>query len=145
MFKAMFILGVNGIERIFYSPDGRSIVKGESKSIWFVTNEDVSNSIETLKSYYIDIAKPYFSRFTTLEAFDDFINNPPFEYSPAFVGCYTDERCMKGLIVAKLVNNPNYNSLVATYNELIKRTESNESINNYNKVKEYLANNLLTI
>jgi hypothetical protein len=79
-----------------------------------------------------------------LEAFDDFINNPPFEYSPAYVGSNTNERCMKGLIVAKLVNNPDYEKLVVIYDELIKKTLSDvqpDSIINYNKVKEYLERN----
>lgn len=130
--------GEEHIERIYYSPDGREIVKGDGLGIWLVNDEDVYNSTETLKTYYYKIAKPYFNKFTTLEAIDDFINNPPFEYSPAYVGAFLDDRCMKGLIAAKLVNNPNYKQLVGIYDELIKETESEESINNYRKVKSFL-------
>ena len=132
------------LERLYYSPDGRKNGKGENLGIWLANNEDIYPTIETLKNYYHQIAKPYFDRFKTLEAFDDFINNPPFEYSPAYVGTYTNERCMKGLIVAKLVNNSDYEKLEAIYDELIKRTLSDvqpDSIINYNKVKEYLAHN----
>lgn len=146
------ILGVNDdltfyqdmIERIYYTPDGRKIVKGEDLGIWLTQNDDLSKSIEILETYYEKVAKSYFSTFTTIEAFDSFMNNPPFEYSPAYVGSNTNERCMKGLIVAKLVNNPNYNQLVGIYDELIKKTVSDvqpDSEVNYNKVKEYLANN----
>lgn len=130
--------GEEHIERIYYSPDGREIVKGDGLGIWLVNDEDVYNSTETLKTYYYKIAKPYFNKFTTLEAIDDFINNPPFEYSPAYVGAFLDDRCMKGLIAAKLVNNPNFKQLVGIYDELIKETESEESINNYRKVKSFL-------
>jgi hypothetical protein len=51
---------------------------------------------------------------------------------------------MKGLIVAKLVNNPNYEKLVDIYDELIKKTLSDvqpDSVINYNKVKDYLEQN----
>ena len=132
------------IERLYYSSDGRKNGKGDDLTIDIVNDEGIYTTIETLKHYYHQIAKPYFGRFKTLEAFDDFINNPPFEYSPAYVGCNTNERCMKGLIVAKLVNNSNYEKLTAIYDELIKGTLSDvqpDSITNYNKVKEYLADN----
>ena len=48
---------------------------------------------------------------------------------------------MKGLIVARLVNNPSYENLVTTYDEAIKETMNTESIENYYKVKEYLMYN----
>jgi len=129
------------LERIYYSPDGRKVVKGPSLGIWMVSDEDIYTKLQVLKTYYTEIAKPYFASFTTLEAIDDYMNNPPFEYSPAYVGANTNERCMKGLIVAKLVNNPKYEHLVTIYDELIKKTLSEvqpDSIINYNKVKEYL-------
>jgi hypothetical protein len=135
-------LNQNMIERIYYSPDGRTVVKGDSMAIWLTRNEDLYNVIDILKIYYNSIAKPYFEQFSTLEDIDNFINNPPFDYSPAYVGSNTDERCMKGLIVAKLVNNPNYERLVAIYDEINKKTLSEvnpDSITNYNKVKEYLG------
>lgn len=132
------------LERILYSPDGRQNGKGNSLTISIVSDDDIFPAIEGLKNYYIEIAKPYFGRFITLETFDNFINSPPFEYSPAYVGTNTNERCMKGLITAKLVNSSNYNNLITIYDELIKKTLSDvqpNSVMNYNKVKEYLAHN----
>jgi len=132
------------LERIFYSPDGRQNGKGNSLTISMVSDDDIFPAIKGLKNYYLEIAKPYFGRFITLEAFDNFINSPPFEYSPAYVGTNTNERCMKGLITAKLVNSSNYNNLITIYDELIKKTLSDvqpDSVMNYNKVKEYLAHN----
>ncbi len=133
------------LERIYYSPDGRQNGKGESLTISMATDDDIQPAIETLKNYYKYIAKPYFDRFNTLKDFDSFINSPPFEYSPAYVGINTNERCMKGLITAKLVDNPNYKHLIAIYDELIKKTLSDvqpDSIKNYNKVKDYLEHNV---
>jgi hypothetical protein len=126
--------------RIYKSPDGRKIVNGDLV-IWLRQDEDVEAAIETLEWYYNDIAKPYFERYNTLEAIDDIINNPPFEHCPAHVGGNFDERCMKGLIVARLVDNPNYEKLAAIYDEAIKETMNTVSIENYHKVREYLMYN----
>jgi hypothetical protein len=48
---------------------------------------------------------------------------------------------MKGLIVARLVNNQNYEKLVAIYDEEIKGTMNTNFIENYHKVREYLKYN----
>ncbi len=130
----------NDIGRIYKSPDGREIVNGDL-SIWIRQDEDVKAAIESLEWYYTDIAKPYFKRYQTLESIDDIINNAPFDHCPANVGGNFDERCMKGLIAARLVNNPVYEKLVAIYDEAIKQTMNNESIENYYKVKDYLMYN----
>ena len=131
---------VRDIARIYKSPDGRQIVNG-NLAILLIYNEDIEAAIETLEGYYKNIAKPYFERYNSLEEIDDIMNNPPFEHSPAHVGGMLDDRCMKGLIVARLVNNPKYHDLVAIYDEKIKGTMSAESIENYYKVREYLNYN----
>ena len=79
--------------------------------------------------------------YDNLEALDDIINKPPFDHCPAHVGGNFDERCMKGLIVARLVSNANYENLLMTYDQEIKRTMNSESIDNYHKVREYLSYN----
>ena len=71
----------------------------------------------------------------------DIINNPPFNHCPAYVGGNFDNRCMKGLIVARLADNPKYNELVEIYDEAIKETMNEMSIENYYKVREYLMYN----
>lgn len=130
----------NEIGRIYKSPDGREIINGDLH-ILLMQNEDIIAAIETLEAYYENIAKPYYESYKSLEAIDDIINNPPFEHCPAHVGGRFDNRCMKGLIVARLVDNPNYEHLVATYDEVIKGTMNTESIENYYKVREYLKYN----
>jgi hypothetical protein len=131
------------IERICYSPDGREIVNGPDLTIALIEDEDVFNATKTLETYYDEIAKPYFCTFRDIKSMDNFINNPPFEYIPAYVGGLLEERCLKGLIIAKLVHNPNYERLVEKYDELIKRTKSDDAVQNYNKLKLYLKNNLI--
>lgn len=130
----------NNIGRIYKSPDGREVVNGDL-SIWIRQDEDVEAAVESLEWYYTDIAKPYFKRYQTLKSIDDIINNAPFDYCPANVGGNFDDRCMKGLIAARLVNNPDYEKLVAIYDKAIKQTMNSESIENYYKVKDYLMYN----
>lgn len=128
------------IGRIYKSPDGRVVVNGDM-TIWLRQDEDVESAIETLYWYYNDIAKPYFERYNTLDAIDDIINKPPFDHCPAHVGGNFDERCMKGLIVARLVDSPIYDQLVAIYDAVIKETANLMSIEYYHKVREYLIYN----
>lgn len=125
------------IGRIYKSPDGREVINGDLP-IWLREDEDVEAAIESLKWYYSDIARPYFGRFNSLEEIDDIINNPPFNHCPAYVGGLFSNRCMKGLIVARLVDNPNYEQLVSIYDEAIRETMNEEFIVNYYKVREYL-------
>ncbi len=128
------------IERIYKSPDGRQVING-NLSIWIREDKDVEAAIESLQWYYQDIAKPYFERYQTLESIDDIINNPPFDHTPAHVGGMFFERCIKGLIVARLVNNPKYDELISIYDEEIKGTVNEEFIEAYNKAKEFLRYN----
>ena len=122
---------------IYSSSDGRKVTN-DSLHLLLEKDEDIPEVVNTLKKYYELIAKPYFEKYSTLEAIDDIMNNPPFEHNPAHVGGTFANRYMKGLIVAKLVDNLNYENLVSTYNEAIKRTMNEESIEAYHKVREYL-------
>lgn len=130
----------NTINRIYASPDGREVINGNlSINIYF--DEDVEAAVESLENYYTTIAKPYFEKYNDLKSIDDIVNNPPFENNPAHVGGSSTNRYIKGLIVARLVDNPNYEQLVATYDEAIKGTMNAESIENYHKIREHLMYN----
>jgi hypothetical protein len=130
----------NTIERISKSPDGREVING-NMAILLIQDADISTAADTLKRYYDEIAKPYFDLYQTLSSIDDIVNNPPFDFCPAHVGGNFDDRCIKGLIVARLVDNLNYDRLVAIYDEKIKETRDSNSIENYYKVKDYLMHN----
>jgi hypothetical protein len=130
----------DSISVIYNSPDGRKIVRN-SMEILLLQNEDIESAVETIGQYYIDIAIPYFDKYIDIDSLDDIFNKPPFEYTPADVGGMTDDRCMRGLIIARLSNNPNYQELLTTYDQTIKRTMNQQSIDDYNKVKDYLNHN----
>lgn len=127
----------NTIERISKSPDGREIINGNMEILLF-QDEDIDSAVETLNGYYHSIAKPYYEKYESLANLNGIINNPPYDFCPAHVGGNFDDRCIKGLIIAKLLNVPEFNHLVTIYDEAIKETMNDESIENYYKVREYL-------
>ena len=130
----------NTIDRIYASPDGIEIRNGNlTINIYF--DEDVEAAIESLEKYYYTIAKHYFEKYQDLKAIDNIINNPPFDHNPADVGGMFTDRCIKGLIIARLVNNPNYEQLAVTYDESIKGTMDAKLIGDYFKAREYLMYN----
>ena len=124
------------IDRIYGSPDGRG--GNKDLSIWIYEDNQLDEAMRKLLSYYTDIALPYFNRYHSLQKIDDIINNPPFDHNPAHVGGAFDNRCMKGLIVAKMVGSPEFDKLVKVYDEEIKGTLDEESIQNYYVVRDYL-------
>ena len=130
----------NEIGRIYSSPDGRQVVNGDLH-ILMIQDEDIEAAVETLGGYYNNIANPYFHKYNNLAAIDNIINNPPFEHCPAYVGGRFADRCMKGLIVARLVSNPLYEKLVLIYDEAIRQTMNEASIADYCKVRDYLMYN----
>lgn len=128
------------VGRVKLSPDGRKIVNG-GLGIILSFEGDVDAAIESLLDYYKTIAKPYFIKYNSLLALDDIINNEPFEHCPAHVGGMFYERCIKGLIVAKLIRNPRYDELERIYNVAIKETFNESFITDYHNVREYLRTN----
>jgi hypothetical protein len=133
----------NEIGVIYNSPNGKEIIN-RSMPILIIQDQDVEAAVETLQGYYNKIGKTYFDKYSSLLAMDNIINNAPFDYNPAHVGGGFDDRCMKGLIIARLVDNPNYDELIKAYDKEIKETPLH-SINNYEKVREYLTYNNLTV
>ncbi|MBV4360369.1 hypothetical protein [Pinibacter aurantiacus] len=130
----------NSIERICKSSDGKEIAN-TSMAIVLTIPEDIAAAVESLLMFYNEIAKKYYERYQSLLEVDEIINTAPFSHCPAHVGGNFDERCMKGLIVARLVHSEKYEELVQVYDEAIKETMNNESIDNYYKVREYLSYN----
>ncbi|MDX1954843.1 MAG: hypothetical protein SFU20_04865 [Chitinophagaceae bacterium] len=135
------------IATIKFSPDGKKVIN-QTLAIIILFEEDIAAAIETLYHYYVEIAKPFFDRYNSLESIDDIINSEPYDSIPAHVCANYDGRCMKGLIVAKLVNNPRYNELVVIYNDEMRETFIDfrqEAIENYCKVRDYLNDNELIL
>jgi hypothetical protein len=128
------------IGRIRFSPDGREVVN-MSLSFILLFEKDISAAIETLYQYYLDIAKPFYTRYNSIETIDAIFNKEPFDIVPAHVHGTFDSRAMKGLILAKLVKNPRYGELIAIYNKQmpeIFKDFRQEAVENYYLVRDYL-------
>jgi hypothetical protein len=130
----------NTLGVIYNTSDGKQ-VKHNLMEILLLEEADIDAAAETIEKLYESIMKRYFKKYENLESINNIMNNPPFDYNPANVGGMFDERCMRGLIIAKLINNPKYDQLVEKYDEAIKETMNQESIDNYNEVKNYLVYN----
>lgn len=63
---------------------------------------------------------------------------PPFDEMPVFVQRTLADRCMKGLIIAKLTNRGNYNDLVTTFDKLIKLQDTPGILEQYETTKTFL-------
>lgn len=138
-----FTLG-GDIAVIKFCPDGRKVIN-QTLSIIVLFEEDIDAAVEALYQYYTEVGNPFFKRYNNLEAIDDIFNNEPYDCLPGHVSGNYDSRCMKGLIVAKLVNNLRYEELVAIYDEGMNETFKDfrqDAIGNYNRVKEYLKDDL---
>jgi hypothetical protein len=133
----------NSIGIIYNSPDGKKVVRNLLE-VLLIENADIESAVESIEGYYERTVIPFFNKYNSLETLNEIFNNPPFEYNPAHVGGMFDGRCMRGLIIGRLVNNINFEKLVATYDEAIMKTMNQKSINDYNKVKEYLMYNRIT-
>lgn len=139
--RHQFTLG-GDIATIKFSPDGKEVVN-QTLSIIVLFEKDIDAAVESLYHYYSSIAKPFFDKYITLKSINDIINDEPYNHIPAHFAGNFDDRCMKGLIVAKLLKSPYYDELVAIYDEEMKETFKDfrqEAIEDYNRVKSFLRN-----
>ena len=73
------------------------------------TEEDIKEWGKIVRKFYEEYAVPFFEKYNTVDAIDKLLNENPTEKV-----IYLDDlgwRIIKGLIAAKLNNNPNYNKL----------------------------------
>jgi len=134
-----FTLG-GDIGKLQFSHNGKEPIH-RSLSIIILFEEDISAAADSLYLYYSSIAKPFFDHYNNVEKFDDIFNSEPHDNVPAYVVGNYDTRCMKGLIVAKMVNTPKYNELVLIYDQEMRTTFQNvrqEAIASYEAVKTFL-------
>lgn len=82
-------------------------------------DHDVNRAVSEAEGIFMTGALPFFDRFRTLDDVNMLLNGEPESPSPFRVAEY--ERCCRGLIVAKLVQTPNIQDLLATYSDRMKR------------------------
>jgi hypothetical protein len=93
--------------------------------------EDIEKVVYSLEKEFTEIVLPYFESNSNLIAIDKLINTNIEENN---VNCHMRFKCFSGLIVAKLIQNPNYENLKSTYSKQIKLVDSGFHVENYNKL-----------
>lgn len=93
---------------------------------------------DVLIPYFEEHIIPFFRLFETLENVDKVLNSNPSEESE-YINNYP-KRAQIGLIVAKLVNNANFNELSEAYLSVLEKEDVSET---YIHVMNYLKNNTI--
>lgn len=136
---------VSDIEQKFQSesvtigaPIGEVIGEGARSCSFVVDNlEEAASTSEKIDATFKDIALPYFERFSTLEAIDEDINQSPLERAINRGGLVW-HRCATGLIVARLVDRPNYLELVQIYSEMLRNANGGRDLYRLEKLVSIL-------
>jgi hypothetical protein len=85
-----------------------------SKISFLINDEfDIKNTVNKIVKLINTIGEDFFLKFRTIESVDYAINLNP-ESQTALLNV-NPSRCIRGLIIAKLVNNPNLNNLTKIY------------------------------
>jgi hypothetical protein len=84
-------------------------------------NSDVLAVADELAALIRSIGLPYFERFHSIDAIDRELNDRPTQRTPHRAAPWL--RCSTGLIVAKLVNRPNYQALAEIYAALLSQSD----------------------
>lgn len=73
------------------------------------SEDDINKMVSEVSAYFINVALPYLESISSMDKLEQIINT---ELNP--------NKSSKGLILAKLVNNPNYENLKSQYRALLK-------------------------
>lgn len=112
-----FITVGNSVADLMANPGGIYKKRNNTLNLFVFDDKDVEIVSKELLKHFQDIALDYFNKYNSIKAVDESLNSYPSEYC---VHMSNDTyRFMKGLIAAKLENNPNYEDLLQTYSDLM--------------------------
>ena len=112
-----FITAGNSIANLRANPDGVNRKMNQSLDLFVFEEEHLRPlAIEIIKQFK-QVALPYFLANNTVRKIDELLNKHPEEYNVNMVNDLF--RFIKGLIAAKINNNPKFNELLSTYSHLI--------------------------
>jgi len=123
------------IER--YVKNGETTKRVFANHSWEVEKEEeVVELVDRLKEYFQSVIKPYFDENNTIARVDELLNKEPFV--PSIHNNLIPLRACVGLIAAKLNNNPGFEELLSSYDEVIKTGEASFQ-EDYQKIRTYLT------
>ncbi len=93
--------------------------------------EYIEKVVNSLEKEFTEIVLPYFENNGNLIAIGKLINTNPEEDN---VNCTMHFKCFYGLIIAKLIQNPNYEYLKSVYSKQIKLLDNGFYVENHNKL-----------
>jgi len=112
-----FITLGNSIAELKANPDGIHKKWNESLDLFIFYEKDIQIVSNELIKQFKNFALPYFNTNNTVKRVDQLFNEHPRRYS---VHMSNDLfRFIKGLIAAKLVENPNFSQLLNIYSDLL--------------------------
>ena len=112
-----FITIGNSIADLIANPDGIARKRNQSLKLYVFEEEHIETVVHKMLEYFREVALPYFLSNNTVRRVDDLLNRHPREYTIHMVNDLF--RFVKGIIAAKLNNNPEVNKLLSIYNSLI--------------------------
>jgi hypothetical protein len=107
----------NSIAELRANPDGIHRKWDQRLDLFVAEEHDLQTSASELCRHFKQVALPYFLANNTLAKIDELLNKDPLELTVHM----SDDlfRFVKGIIAAKLNNNPRLDELVSIYSQLI--------------------------
>lgn len=101
------------------------------------TDDDITEWMKIVSKFYFEFAEPFFNKYNSVADIDTLLNTNPKERVPELDDL--GGHIMKGLISAKLNNNPNYRELREYYkNEVEDKFKGHFLYDNCMKVIDFL-------
>lgn len=132
-----FITIGNSIAELRANPDGIARKINLSLDLIVFEEEHIQSVVRELINQFKEVALPYFLANSTVKKVDELLNKHPREYSVHMINDLF--RFVKGLIAAKLNNNPRLDELFALYSNLIvERDMAEDCIEEMERLKRLL-------
>jgi hypothetical protein len=106
-----------------------------------LTIEDVQKVASEIKGIYFDVLKVFIEKHSDINLLDQEINSDT-ERNLPFLIYWRGRRAMRGIVLAKLCNNPRYEELKSIYREKCLQQDDQNVLEAYDKLVLYLDKEL---
>lgn len=116
---------------VIYNSANGIEVNHHNMDIRLFQDEDLDAAVETIFGMYENTGKKYFEKYSSLESINAIINSEPLFAIIADIGGTYIDRCIRGMIVNRLIGGQNFIEISEIYSENIR------SLNNPNIILEF--------
>lgn len=133
-----FVTLGNSIASLLANPDGLYKNRNKSLELFILNEKDISYVEDQLVKKFKEVAMPYCLSNANIASVDKLANTYPNEYK---VNLSNDNyRIIKGIIAARLNNNPSLNELIKIYdNQLVERDMPEDTKEEMRRLKTFLS------